>query len=158
MPLSFFGIEEDPEAESSLNLQLELFKSSTNGKHTRNQSSKLSFNDILSDLYSQVEPISSANHENNLHGNVDLLHSTGNEYSSQVVDNDDDFNDGSWEFKDASSQSKVENQKLSFEKKLINCMDYYSNLKDDLCVIARRQLNGLKVSTQKFYSTQVLLI
>lgn len=151
VPLSIFGIEEEPEVDSSLNLHHELFKSSTNGKHTRNQSSNLSINDILSDLYSQAEPISSANHEGNSNGNVEIPDSTGNEYSSHVVDDDnddddDDFNDGSWEFKDASasSQSRVEDQNYPCEKKMNNCMDFYSNLKDDLCVVARRHINDLK--------------
>nr|XP_043631513.1 uncharacterized protein LOC122602961 [Erigeron canadensis] len=141
VPLSIFGIEEEPEADSSLNLQLELFKSST---HLQNPSSNLSINDILSDLYSQAQPISSANNEGNPDGNVSLLHSTGEEYSSRVVDDDDDFNDGSWEFKDASFQSSVENENLSFKKKLNHCMDLYSNLKDDLLVVARHHIHGLK--------------
>ncbi|KAI3775897.1 hypothetical protein L1987_45654 [Smallanthus sonchifolius] len=137
VPLSIFGIEEDPEADNSLNLEHELFKSSTHGKHTRNLSSNLSINDILSDLYSQAQPVSSD-------GKEDLMHSTGKEYGSHVVDdNDDDFNDGSWEFKDAFFQSRAENQS-SFQKKLNNCMDFYSNLKDDLCVIARQHLHSLK--------------
>ncbi|XP_071705803.1 uncharacterized protein [Rutidosis leptorrhynchoides] len=144
VPLSIFGIEEEPEADSSLNLQFELFKSSTHGKHTRNQSSNLSINDILSDLYGQAEPISSANHEVHPDEKVDLRHSTGKEYSFHDDDDDDGFNDGSWEFKDASFQSKVKNQKLSFEKKLIRFKDYYSKLKEDLCVVARHHLHGLK--------------
>ncbi|KAI7727921.1 hypothetical protein M8C21_010677 [Ambrosia artemisiifolia] len=139
VPLSIFGIEEDPEADNSLNLEHELFKSST--KHTRNPSSNLSINDILSDLYSQAQPISSD-------GKEDLLHSANKEYGSHVADhndNDDDgFNDDSWEFKDASFQSSVENQNSSFEKKLNNCVNLYSNLKDDLCAVARRHLHSLK--------------
>ncbi|KAK9071586.1 hypothetical protein SSX86_008014 [Deinandra increscens subsp. villosa] len=146
VPLSIFGIEEDPEADNSLNIEHEFFKSSTNGKHTRNLSSNLSINDILSDLYSQAQPISSD-------GKEDLLHSTDNEYGSHVADdkdddnnNDDDFNDGSWEFKDASFQSKIENEN-SFKKKLNNFMDLYSNLKDDLCVVARRTSSQFKAQS-----------
>lgn len=108
----------------------------------RNQSSSLSINDILSDLYSQAQPISS-------NGKEDLPHSTGKESISHVVDDDDDdnFDDGSWEFKDASIQSRVENLNPSFEKKLDNFKDFYSNLKDDLAVVARSHLHGLKVGT-----------
>ncbi|KAM0056253.1 hypothetical protein Hdeb2414_s0006g00216111 [Helianthus debilis subsp. tardiflorus] len=142
VPLSIFGIEEDPEADNSLNLEHELFKTST--KHTRTLSSNLSINDILSDLYSQAQPISSATKK-------DLLHSTGNEYGSRVADHndndsddddDDGFADDSWEFKDASFQ--VGNQNLSFEKKRDDCVNLYSNLKDELCVVARRHLHSLK--------------
>ncbi|MFS8018813.1 hypothetical protein Hanom_Chr15g01396471 [Helianthus anomalus] len=142
VPLSIFGIEEDPEADNSLNLEHELFKTST--KHTRTLSSNLSINDILSDLYSQAQPISSD-------AKKDLLHSTGNEYGSRVADhndndndddNDDGFADDSWEFKDASFQ--VGNQNLSFEKKRDDCVNLYSNLKDELCVVARRHLHSLK--------------
>ncbi|KAD5960561.1 hypothetical protein E3N88_12033 [Mikania micrantha] len=153
LSLSIFGIEEDPEADNSLNLEYELFKSSTHGKHTRNPSSDLSINDILSDLYSQAQPMNSD-------GEEDLLQSTSQEYASHVVDdkdkgndndnnndnnndNDDDFNDDSWEYKDASFQLKKENQN-SFKKKLNNCMDFYSNLKDDLCVVASQHLHSLK--------------
>lgn len=150
MPLSIFGIEEDPESNNSLNLENDLFKSSTHGNHKRNLSSNLSINDILSDLYSQAQPVSSA-------GTEDLLHSTDKEYGSNVADdNDDDFNNSSWEFKDASFQSRVENQD-SFRKKLNNCIDFYSNLKDDLCIVARHHLHNLNVGdTLKYCSNQVL--
>ncbi|XP_076928253.1 uncharacterized protein LOC143592157 [Bidens hawaiensis] len=139
VPLSIFGIDEDPEVDNSLNLDNELFKSSTVGKHTRNLSSNLSINDILSDLYSQAQPISShvGDVADDNHNNDD------NNY-----DNDDDFIDGSWEFKDASFQSQVGNQNLTFEKKVNNCMNLYSNLKDDICVVASRHLQSLKVGEE----------
>lgn len=139
MPLSIFGIEEDLEVDNSLNLDNELFKSSTVGKHTRNLSSNLSINDILSDLYSQAQPISSHI------GDVadDNYNNDDNNY-----DNDDDFIDGSWEFKDASFQSETGNQSLTFEKKVNNCMNLYSNLKDDLCVVSSRYLQSLKVGEE----------
>lgn len=143
VPLSIFGIEEDPQADSSMIIQQDLFKSSTHGKHTRNQSSSLSIDDI-SDLYSQAEPFSSANHEPNPDGKVNLLHSIGKEYSPRIVDDDDDFDDGSWEFKDASSQPRVEHQNMSFKEKLENFKNFYSNMKDDLCVVARHHVHGLK--------------
>ncbi|PWA78150.1 hypothetical protein CTI12_AA218260 [Artemisia annua] len=88
VPLSIFGIEEEPQTDDSLNLQHDLFKSSSQGKHTRNLSSNLSINDILSDL--------------------------------------------------------AEKLNLSFEKKLSNCIDLYSNLKNELSVVARRHLHSLK--------------
>ena len=148
VPLSIFGIEEEPQTDNSLNLQHDLFKSSSQGKHTRNLSSNLSINDILSDLYSQAEPISSAYHEHNPDEKENSLHSTSKEYTSHVDDDnndDDDFDDGSWEFKDASIHPRAEKLNLSFEKKLSNCTDLYSNLKNELSVVARRHLHSLKV-------------
>lgn len=131
MPLSIFGIEEETEVDNSLNLEHELFKSSSShGKHMRTLSSNLSINDILSDLYNQSEPISS-----------DVVNNNHDD-----DDDDDNFDDGSWEFKDASSQSKAQNQNLSFKEKLNNFIDLYSNLKDELCFVARHHLHGLKVS------------
>lgn len=125
VPLSIFGIEEEPEVDNSLNLQHELFKSSSHGKHTRTHTRNLSINDILSDLYSQSEPITP---------NV----------VNKDDDDDDNFGDGSWEFKDASFQSKAQNQNLSFKEKLDNFVDFYSNLKNELCIVARQHLHGLK--------------
>ncbi|XP_076890294.1 uncharacterized protein LOC143541330 [Bidens hawaiensis] len=139
VPLSIFGIEEDLEVDNSLNLDNELFKSSTVGKHTRNLSSNLSINDILSDLYSQAQPISS--HV----GDVADDNFNNDDYN---YDTDDDFIDGSWEFKDASFQSEARNQNLTFEKKVNNCMNLYSNLKDDVCVVASRHLQSLKVGEE----------
>lgn len=138
MPLSIFGIEEDPEVDNSLNLDNELFKSSTVGKHTRNLSSNWSINDILSDLYSQAQPISSRV--------GDVTDDNNNDDSN--YDNDDDFIDGSWEFKDASFQSEAGNQNLTFEKKVNHCMNLYANLKDDLCVVASRHLQSLKAGEE----------
>ncbi|XP_023761227.1 uncharacterized protein LOC111909682 [Lactuca sativa] len=129
VPLSIFGIEEETEVDNSLNLEHELFKSSSShGKHMRTLSSNLSINDILSDLYNQSEPISS-----------DVVNNNHDD-----DDDDDNFDDGSWEFKDASSQSKAQNQNLSFKEKLNNFIDLYSNLKDELCFVARHHLHGLK--------------
>nr|GEU81832.1 hypothetical protein [Tanacetum cinerariifolium] len=149
VPLSIFGIEEEPQNDDSLNLQHDLFKSSSQGKHTRNQRSSLSINDILSDLYSQAEPVSSAYHEHNPDEKENSLHSTSKEYTSHVGDDDDnddddDFDDGSWEFKDASIHPRAEKLNLSFEKKLSNCMDLYSSLGNELSVVARRHLRSLK--------------
>ncbi|KAL4578085.1 hypothetical protein LXL04_014201 [Taraxacum kok-saghyz] len=125
VPLSIFGIEEEPEVDNSFNLQHELFKSpsSAHVKHMRTHSSNLSINDILFDLYSQSEPV-----------------------SSKAVDDVDDgnFDDGSWEFKDASTPSKPQNQNSSFKEKLNNFIDLYSNLKDELCIVARHHLYCLK--------------
>ncbi|XP_024977172.1 uncharacterized protein LOC112514790 isoform X2 [Cynara cardunculus var. scolymus] len=114
VPLSIFGIEEEPQTDSYMNLQHEFFKSSTHGKNMQNQSSSLSINDILSDLYSQAKPISSPYLGHNPDG------------------------------EDASSQSRPENQNLSLKKRLNNCMDFYSSLKDELCLVARRHLHVLK--------------
>ncbi|KAI3747387.1 hypothetical protein L6452_09842 [Arctium lappa] len=150
VPLSIFGIEEEPQTDSYMNLQHEFFKSSTHGKNMQNQSSNLSINDILSDLYSQAKPISSPSLGHNPDGEANLLHSTGKEYSSHAEDDDDNFDDvdnfddGSWEFKDASSESRPESQNLSFKKRLHNCMDFYSSLKDELCLVARCHLHVLK--------------
>ncbi|KAL6989674.1 hypothetical protein U1Q18_015425 [Sarracenia purpurea var. burkii] len=142
LPLSIFG-DNELETDESLNVQ-DAFSHKT-FSHSRSgmnrQGSNVSIHDLISNLYSQAGKIPSVN-------NIEKNAGNGLDFSDEVlnpslVNFDDDFDDASWEFKDASSQIRaVEHtslcspgdapKKFSAKLKLNNYVDFYCKLKDEL--------------------------
>ncbi|XP_043726000.1 uncharacterized protein LOC122672604 [Telopea speciosissima] len=72
-----------------------------------------------------------------------------------LMNGEDDFDESSWEFKDASSETKTEGRSYVFnpsntdirflsESKLKNFVDFYSRLKEESCSVALHHLDCLK--------------
>ncbi|XP_043721094.1 uncharacterized protein LOC122668618 [Telopea speciosissima] len=96
---------------------------------------------------------------------VGFVNSTGKPTEAQVglnsdlVDGEDDFDENSWKFSDAFSETKVEGQsyvlnlsdtdrRFPSESKFKNFVDFYSRLKEESCIVALHHLDCLK-KTQK---------
>lgn len=153
MPLSIFG-EEEPETDTSLNIQdAFMSKQAPHSGNVHSRDPSLSISDLLSNLYSQADST-----------RVDSMHkptenglvSTNRVSSSDLLDGGDDFEDDSWEFKDAVSQVRTNNetpldssddgdQSFSTKTKLNTYVDFYCKLKDELCLVSRCHLDSLKV-------------
>lgn len=115
--------------------------------------SNISINVLISTLYTQAEQNASVNNmpKESDHG----THSTSTVFESDLGDCDD-FDDDSWDFKDAISGTRAEDQtsdidlvdsqkKLSSTLELNDCIDFFCKLKDELCSIALYHLDNLKV-------------
>ncbi|XP_057962373.1 uncharacterized protein LOC131153945 [Malania oleifera] len=151
LPISIFG-DEILDTDDSLNLQdAFVYKPSSYTKNNINsQGSNKPINDLISNLYTQAEPIRSADSTQNPAENG--LNSTQKALASDTVNSDDDF---SWEFKDALSENGVEdmnsvpslgdtNKKSSTRLELNDYMDFYVKLKDELYFVTLRHLESLK--------------
>ncbi|XP_047337489.1 uncharacterized protein LOC124941237 [Impatiens glandulifera] len=156
LPLSIFG-EEELEADNRLNAQDALPYSPSYKRHDKHsQDSKISIKDLLSNLYSQSEqnsPVSHVAYENG----VNSSHFMPSPLNGDVVDDDDDFDNASWEFKDASNLMRVEeqtshldsgntNKEISAEVKTSSLVEFYSKLKVELLHICGSHLENLKNS------------
>ncbi|KAK9293274.1 hypothetical protein L1049_021266 [Liquidambar formosana] len=86
---------------------------------------------------------------------VNGLISTQTVLDSNLVNDDNDFDDSSWEFKDAVLDAKAKDrtsvlshgdthQNVSTKLKVENYVDFYSKLKDESCLIALCHLDSLK--------------
>ncbi|XP_058071269.1 uncharacterized protein LOC131220339 [Magnolia sinica] len=98
------------------------------------------FSDLISELYSQAEQISTVNSTRQPIANE--FSSTQLGLNSDLVNGDDDLDENDWEFKDAFSEGTVGNgnpefeivdahQNFSAELKLKNFVGFYSRLKDE---------------------------
>lgn len=116
--------------------------------------SNISINDLISSLYSQAEQNASVNHIPKASDNG--MHSTTTVFESDLVNIDDDFDEDSWDFKDAVSGTRAEDQSsdidlvdsqktLSTTLELNDCVDFYCKLKDELCSVVLCRLDNLKV-------------
>lgn len=116
--------------------------------------SNISINDLISSLYSEAEQNASVNHIPKASDNG--MHSTTTVFESDLVNIDDDFDEDSWDFKDAVSGTRaedhssdidlVDSQKtLSTTLELNDCVDFYCKLKDELCSVVLCRLDNLKV-------------
>ncbi|XP_009592358.1 uncharacterized protein LOC107788892 isoform X2 [Nicotiana tabacum] len=153
LPLSIFG-DEEQEIDGSSNIE-DIFvpHNASYSKNDRSPDSNISINDLISNLYSQAEQISPAHSvqvPNSISDNPQDLVSNSN-----LVNGEDDLDDGEWEFKDGSSQMRTDNDtslltsddppKRSFSKlNLDNYLDLYSKLRKELCYHAKRHLDELK--------------
>lgn len=153
LPLSIFG-DMDPETDDSLAFPVV----STNGPpaskvSSNDPGSSVSIKDLISTLYSQAEQNGSVNHRDSPNDNG--FGSTKQEVAPNLVDEDDGFDDNSWEFKGALSGSGDGNQKsvlgvqdssnwYSTEAGMNVYEDFYSKLKDELCFVALSHLDRLK--------------
>ncbi|KAF5952239.1 hypothetical protein HYC85_010183 [Camellia sinensis] len=152
LPLSIFG-DEELETDNSLNIE-DAFTYAPSS-HLRNgissRGSNISIHDLLSNLYSQAEQIPSVEKTEKLTGYG--LDSSDKVLDPSLMKCDDDFDDASWEFRDASSQTRDQtslhspgeaHQKFSTKLKLNNYVDFYCKLKDELSFVCKCHLGSLK--------------
>ncbi|XP_009791751.1 uncharacterized protein [Nicotiana sylvestris] len=153
LPLSIFG-DEEQEIDGSSNIE-DIFvpHNASYSKNDRSPDSNISINDLISNLYSQAEQISpshSVQVPNSISDNPQDSVSNSN-----LVNGEDDLDDGEWEFKEGSSPMRTDNDtslltsedppKKSFSKlNLDNYLDLYSKLRKELCCHAKRHLDELK--------------
>ncbi|KAK4402202.1 hypothetical protein Sango_0960900 [Sesamum angolense] len=152
IPLSIFGNEE-PEIDGSSDVQdVFTYKSTSDQRNNHTPTTVMSINDLISNLYSQTEQISSIS-------TVQTPSKTRLSLSNAVscpnrVNDDDHLDHDSWDFKDASqtrfdseaSLHGVGNTDLSVSSrlKLNNHLDFYSKLKEELCFVTKCQIESLK--------------
>ncbi|XP_041020761.1 uncharacterized protein LOC121262371 isoform X2 [Juglans microcarpa x Juglans regia] len=107
----------------------------------KSPSSNMSINDIISSLYSQAEQSASFKHTSP--ASDYRMHSNTMVFESDLVNGDDDFDNGSWDFKAAGSETRAEDRTsdidlrdsrttLSTALELNDCVDLYSKLKEGL--------------------------
>ncbi|CAN4108723.1 unnamed protein product [Withania somnifera] len=153
LPLSIFG-DEELEIDGSANAE-DIFvpHNASYSKNDKSPDSNVSINDLISTLYSQAEQISPVH-------SVQVLNSTSDSpqdivVNSNLLNGEDDLDDGEWEFKDSSSQIKPYNdislltsedppQKNLYNLNLDNNLDLYSKLRNELCYHAKCHLDDLK--------------
>ncbi|XP_011087384.1 uncharacterized protein LOC105168888 isoform X2 [Sesamum indicum] len=152
IPLSIFGNEE-PESDGSSDVQdVCTYQSTSEQRNNHTSTTVISISDLISNLYSQTEQISSIS---TVQTPSKTRLSLSNAVSSPNRVNDDDHLDhDSWDFKDASqtrydsevSLYSVGNTHLSVSsrRKLNNHLDFYSKLKEELCFVTKCQIESLK--------------
>lgn len=164
LPLSIFGAEEQ-ESEGSLDIQEAFLHQSTSYKRDNwGSNSTISINDLFSDLNSQADQISSLDFvhkpiQNGLNPSEDLL-------GFNEAKDTDDFDDSSWEFKDASLERGVENGSClhnswnvdhsphASQLELNLYVDFYSKLIQELHFLANCHLKNLKEAQATTTSNQ----
>ncbi|KAJ6384470.1 hypothetical protein OIU78_027721 [Salix suchowensis] len=154
LPLSIFGDEEqdsnDPVSDQDISPQLSSSKpiDGVTSPHLN-----ISINDLISSLYSQAEHDTAVNLCQNPSGSG--LSPANVVIESNLAGNSDDFDDDSWEFKDASSVIRAEDQasfiglgepntKYSTKIELNDCVDFFCKLKEELHFLALCHLDNLK--------------
>lgn len=151
--MSIFGDDKLDSDESLFGQEMFSFHSATPVKKGINKqisSSRLSLNDVISDLYSQGENVPTVTSEHVENGFVP----TQNGSSSNLASVEDDFDESSWEFKVASSETKTEHSspvltslpKVHTETMIVSFVDFYSRLKEESGLIILHHLGDLKVS------------
>uniref|UniRef100_A0A6N2L408 Synergin gamma C-terminal domain-containing protein n=1 Tax=Salix viminalis TaxID=40686 RepID=A0A6N2L408_SALVM len=153
LPLSIFGDEEedsiDPVSYQDISSELPDSKPIDDIKSHSNNA----INDLISSLYSQ------AGHNTAV---IDVQNPCGNGLSpinavmeSNLAGDSDDFDDDSWEFKDASSGTRAEDQAsfiglgeantdCSSKTELNDYVDFFCKLKEELHCLALCHLDNLK--------------
>lgn len=153
LPLSIFG-DEELEIDGSANAE-DIFvpHSALYSKNDRSPDSNISINDLISNLYSQAEQISPVH-------SVQVPNSTSDSpqdsvSNSNLLNGEDDLDDGEWEFKESSSQMILCNdislltsedppQRHFSNLNLDNYLDLYTKLRNELCYHAKCHLDDLK--------------
>ncbi|KAG5626182.1 hypothetical protein H5410_011400 [Solanum commersonii] len=150
LPLSIFGDEELEIDESSNTEDIIVPRNASYSKNDRSPDSNISINDLISNLYSKAEQTSPVQVPNSSSFNPQDSVSNSN-----LLNGDDDLDDGEWEFKDGSSQMRIYNdislltsedppQRRFSNLNLDNYLDLYSQLRNKLCFHAKCHLNDLK--------------
>ncbi|KAI8547927.1 hypothetical protein RHMOL_Rhmol07G0233300 [Rhododendron molle] len=151
LPLSIFCDEEL--TDDSPNIQDAFtFKPSYPRNGINSQGSNISINDLISNLYYQAEQIPPVDDTGKHTGNG--LDSSNEVMDLSLVNSDDDFEDSSWDFKDASIQTSTIDQtslraqgdtcdNFPTNSDMINFRDFYCKLKDELSTVCRGHLNNL---------------
>ncbi|KAK9137232.1 hypothetical protein Sjap_007826 [Stephania japonica] len=152
LPLPIFSNHKLDSAESLFNDDIFSHQSPHSLKNgINNQNSDISFNDLISNLYSQAEhsPTVSSTLESNAGEAL-------TDSNLHPVNDEADFGEDSWEFKDAFSDSILENQssvldarledtkRFSLDSGSVNFVDFYSKLKEELYFIALHHIDDIK--------------
>lgn len=151
LPLSIFGDEELEIDESSNTEDIIVPHNASYSKNDRSPDSNISINDLISNLYSKAEQTSPVQVPNSSSFNPQDSVSNSN-----LLNGDDDLDDGEWEFKDGSPQMRIYNdislltsedppQRSFSNLNLDNYLDLYSKLRNKLCFHAKCHLDDLKV-------------
>ncbi|KAM4119202.1 hypothetical protein ACJW30_03G041600 [Castanea mollissima] len=153
LPMSIFSDGKLESDDSSILQDISSFTPTSNPKsNIQSPGSNISINDLISTLYSQAEQNASVN---NMPKESDHeTHSTSTVFESDLG-NSDDFDDDSWDFKDAISGTRAEDRtsdidlvdsqkKPSSTLELNDCVDFFCKLKGELCSIALCHLDNLK--------------
>eukprot|EP00258_Populus_trichocarpa_P023456 XP_024439475.1 dentin sialophosphoprotein isoform X1 [Populus trichocarpa] len=150
LPLSIFGDEEqdsnDPVSYQDISPQL---SSSKPIDGVKSPHLNISINDLISSLYSQAE------HDTGQNPSGSGLSPANVVIESNLAGDSDDFDDDSWEFKDASSGIRAEDQasfiglgepntKYSTKIELNDYVDFFCKLKEELHFLALCHLDNLK--------------
>jgi hypothetical protein len=153
LPLSIFGDEgqdsNDPVSYQDISPQL---SSSKPIDGVKSPHLNISINDLISSLYSQAE------HDTGQNPSGSGLSPANVVIESNLAGDSDDFDDDSWEFKDASSGIRAEDQasfiglgepntKYSTKIELNDYVDFFCKLKEELHFLALCHLDNLKVSS-----------
>ncbi|XVF06114.1 hypothetical protein REPUB_Repub06bG0019900 [Reevesia pubescens] len=153
VPLSIFG---DVELETDESLRYEdvsIHKPTSPRAGMKDTHSNISISDLISSLYSQADKKASLNHIS-IPSENGLL-SSQMDVGSNLVNGDNDSDDGSWEFKGAVPGTRGENQNPllsfgdSYEKYSTKLgqndyVDFYSKLTAELCFVALSHLDKMK--------------
>ncbi|KAJ6775365.1 hypothetical protein OIU79_018522 [Salix purpurea] len=153
LPLSIFGDEEedsnDPVSYRDISSELPDSKPIDDIKsHSIN-----AINDLISSLYGQAEHNTALINVQNPSGNG--LSPINTVMESNLAGDNDDFDDDSWEFKDASSGTRAEDQvsfiglgeantDCSSKTELNDYVDFFCKLKEELHCLALCHLDNLK--------------
>ncbi|XVF31317.1 hypothetical protein REPUB_Repub16aG0135300 [Reevesia pubescens] len=153
LPLSIFG---DAELETDDSLRYEdvsIQKPTSPRAGMKDTHSNISVHDLISSLYGQAEKNPSLNQIS--YQSENGLFPSQMEVGSNVENDENDFDDDSWDFKGAVSGTTGENQNPplgfgdSYEKYSIktgphNYVDFYSKLTAELCFVALSHLENMK--------------
>lgn len=153
LPLSIFGDEELEIDESSNTEDIIVPHNASHSKNDRSPDSNISINDLISNLYSEAEQTSPV-HSVQVTNSISFSPQDSVAHSN-LLNGEDDQDDGEWEFKDGSSQMRTYNdisfltsedppQRSSSNLNLDNYLDLYSELRNKLCYLAKCQLDDLK--------------
>ncbi|KNA06396.1 hypothetical protein SOVF_181530 isoform A, partial [Spinacia oleracea] len=155
LPLSLFS-DGTEESSDCLNLQNEVvhLPSLSPGNSFSGQGSAISINDLISNLYSQAQLTSSA--DSTVKPAENEEHSHPKVTVPIPLEVDEDWNDGSWEFKGAESENGVEEQlstavpvniaqkESEILPELQTYTEFYDQLRGSLCFLLSCQLDELK--------------
>ncbi|KAM1051899.1 hypothetical protein ACFX19_033963 [Malus domestica] len=149
LPLSIFGDEEPETDDSSVQQNISTHTTASHQVNTKKSpASNLSITDLISSLYSQVDQNTNTIHVPKLTDNT--IHTAPTFLES---DFGDDFDEDSWEFKDAVSRDQNQTsiatledspQDSSTKVHLDNYVDLYCKLKDETYGLALYHLENKK--------------
>lgn len=155
LPINIFSDEELGSEEHSILQDVSTVTPTSNARDAiKIPSSNVTINDLISSLYSQAEENASVNHTPTAsdHG----MHSSSTLFESHLNASADDFDDGSWDFKAATSGTRTGDRTsdidLGDSQRILSTMldlndyvDFFSTLKDELSSVAVFHLDNLKV-------------
>lgn len=136
---------------------------STSYAKNSNKSSSIPINDLITSLYNEADQNTSVNQI----GKASNGQINSSVVESDLIVSDDEFDDSSWEFKDASCRDEDKNSSSALalgescttvvsRSELNECIELYCKLKDALCSIVLRHIDNLQVGRLKTEFTFML--